>query len=194
MASDLFSNFNNSESNAASSSSYFVPAAACLTVPSSSVHNKSGGVRLQQFRPAWAMHALLRFRGISYRTENVSLPISMGLMLPVLVDGNHVASGWSALQYIAEVVDDNEIHGGGNNVLVGFDHDDELTGTTFDSMMASYVDSALVSTLTTLHKATGSEHVELWKCASFPVAFVLCRLNDIENLIVWDKYVIISLY
>jgi hypothetical protein len=58
-------------------------------------------IRLIEFRPAWALHALLRFRGISYVNECLPIPYSLGLQLPVIIDGNHALNGLYALEHIS---------------------------------------------------------------------------------------------
>lgn len=59
-------------------------------------------VRLVEFRPAWALHALLRFHGITYLNENLPIPVSMGQTLPLVVDGQHVMGEIDALAHYGQ--------------------------------------------------------------------------------------------
>ena len=61
--------------------------------------NAAFPVRLVEFRPAWALHALLRFRGITYLNENLPIPVSMGQNLPLVVDGQHLLGEGEALEH-----------------------------------------------------------------------------------------------
>jgi hypothetical protein len=56
-------------------------------------------VRLVEFKPAWALHALLRFRGITYLNENLPIPASMGQTLPLVVDGQYIMGESDAMAY-----------------------------------------------------------------------------------------------
>jgi hypothetical protein len=65
--------------------------------------------RLVEFRPAWKLHALLRFRGITYLNENLPIPISMGQTLPAMVDGQYVMCEEDVLKHLGgEDVSDEE--------------------------------------------------------------------------------------
>ena len=59
-------------------------------------------VRLIQQEPNWALHALLRMKGVSYTVENCKLPHSLGVELPCIVDGSYVVNGADALLYVNE--------------------------------------------------------------------------------------------
>jgi hypothetical protein len=57
-------------------------------------------IKLIQFQPAWALHTLLRFKGLVYECECQQLPYSMGEVLPVLIDGHYLLSESDALAHL----------------------------------------------------------------------------------------------
>ena len=58
----------------------------CTTIPTSLIP-LNYSVLLIQRRPAWALHALLRFHGIEYITQNSIFDYTTGRPLPLLIDG-----------------------------------------------------------------------------------------------------------
>jgi len=58
-------------------------------------------LRLIQLQPAWALHFMVRFRGLAYRCENSMLPYSMGQALPMLVDGHYLWTECDALTHLS---------------------------------------------------------------------------------------------
>ena len=61
----------------------------------------AGRIRLIQHRPAWRLHALLRFTNTPYDCENCELPYAMGQQLPLLIDGSFVFTERLAMEHIA---------------------------------------------------------------------------------------------
>jgi hypothetical protein len=60
-------------------------------------------LRLVQLQPAWALHLMLRFRGLSYHCENSRLPYSLGHALPLLVDGHYLWEEQDALGHLSHL-------------------------------------------------------------------------------------------
>ena len=63
--------------------------------------SQAGRIRLLQHRPAWRLHALLRFTNTPYDCENCELPYAMGQQLPLLIDGNFVFTERLAMEHIS---------------------------------------------------------------------------------------------
>ena len=59
-------------------------------------------IRLLQFKPAWSLHCLLRFKNLPYLAENTGAPCSLGLPGPLLIDGNFVFTNRLALEHLSE--------------------------------------------------------------------------------------------
>ncbi len=60
-------------------------------------------MRLIQMQPDWALHFMLRFRGLAYRCENSRLPHSLGHMLPILINGHYIWNTEYALEQLQNV-------------------------------------------------------------------------------------------
>ena len=58
-------------------------------------------IRLLQFKPAWTLHCLLRFKNLPYLCENTCCKDSLGLNVPVLVDGNFVFAERLAIEHLS---------------------------------------------------------------------------------------------
>ena len=58
-------------------------------------------IRLLQFRPAWALHCFLRFRSLPYLTENTGSTDSLGLRVPLLIDGNYIFAERLAIEHLS---------------------------------------------------------------------------------------------
>lgn len=59
-------------------------------------------IRLLQFKPAWSVHCLLRFKNLPYLSENTGSSCSLGLPAPLLIDGNFVFTNRLALEHLSE--------------------------------------------------------------------------------------------
>jgi hypothetical protein len=58
-------------------------------------------IRLLQFRPAWALHCFLRFKSLPYLSESTGSPESLGLRVPLLIDGNYVFAERLAIEHLS---------------------------------------------------------------------------------------------
>lgn len=58
-------------------------------------------IRLIQFKPAWTMHCLLRFKNLPYLCDNTCSKGSLGLNVPVLIDGNYVFAERLAIEHLS---------------------------------------------------------------------------------------------
>ena len=59
-------------------------------------------IRLLQFKPAWSLHCLLRFRNLPYLSENTGAKCSLGLHVPLLIDGNFLFANRLAIEHLSE--------------------------------------------------------------------------------------------
>ena len=58
-------------------------------------------IRLVQFKPAWTIHCLLRFKNLPYLCENTCSKDSLGLKVPLLIDGNFVFAERLAIEHLS---------------------------------------------------------------------------------------------
>lgn len=58
-------------------------------------------IRLLQFRPAWALHCFLRFKSLPYLSESTGSPESLGVRVPLLIDGNYVFAERLAIEHLS---------------------------------------------------------------------------------------------
>lgn len=63
---------------------------------------KSIHIRLLQFKPAWALHCFLRFKDLPYLSENAGTRESLGLRLPILIDGNYAFAERLAIEHLSK--------------------------------------------------------------------------------------------
>lgn len=59
-------------------------------------------IRLLQFKPAWALHCFLRFKDLPYLSENAGTKESLGLRLPLLIDGNYAFAERLAIEHLSK--------------------------------------------------------------------------------------------
>ena len=71
-----------------------------MATPVSIANNSDIHIRLLQFKPAWALHCLLRFKNLPYLCENTCSQNSLGLRVPLLVDGNFVFAERLAIEHL----------------------------------------------------------------------------------------------
>ena len=91
-------------------------------------------LRLVQLQPAWALHLMLRFRGLSYHCENSRLPYSLGHALPLLVDGHYLWEEQDALGHLSHLCG-----------VAGGSGDGQQRGSALDSPPTSSSSSSLIS-------------------------------------------------
>jgi hypothetical protein len=122
-------------------------------------------VRLVEFRPAWTIHALLRFKGITYLNENLPIPVSMSETLPVLVDGHHVISEQCLMSHIVGDLGSEE------------------------NEMIAWLDERIGSLIDIIKQRRGIDMLEIGKaCGShFPTSWEL-MIKDVAKK-VWSRYV-----
>lgn len=63
---------------------------------------KSIHIRLLQFKPAWALHCFLRFKNLPYLSENTGTKESLGIRLPLLIDGNYAFAERLAIEHLSK--------------------------------------------------------------------------------------------
>jgi hypothetical protein len=63
-------------------------------------NNSEIHIRLLQWKPAWAIHCLLRFRNLPYLSENTGSRSALGFHAPVIVDGNYIFGERLAIEHI----------------------------------------------------------------------------------------------
>jgi hypothetical protein len=111
-------------------------------------------IRLLQFKPAWALHCFLRFKDLPYLSENAGSKESLGLRLPLLIDGNYAFAERLAIEHLSkdrrtrnvESEDSPEAH---DQLLDQF--------STADKMMSDHIEVSLIQVYEQLESQTEAE-------------------------------------
>ena len=140
------------------------PYAASPAISSQQRNSAEFFLRLVEFRPAWSVHCLLRFLGVTYLNENLPIPVSMGETLPVLVDGHHVISGESVMEHLAGDLGSEE------------------------KEMIDWLDEELGALIYEIKRQCGTDMSEIRKAcgAHFPTAWELMIKDAAKKL--WARY------
>jgi hypothetical protein len=98
-------------------------------------------IRLLQFKPAWALHCFLRFKDLPYLSENAGTKESLGLRLPLLIDGNYAFAERLAIEHLSKDRRTRNV-GGERSPEV----DDQLLDqfSTADKMMSDHIEISLI--------------------------------------------------
>jgi hypothetical protein len=98
-------------------------------------NDKEVHIRLLQFKPAWALHCLLRFKNLPYLCENTAANNCMGRQTPLVIDGNYFFSERLALEHLSI----RNTEGLGDLCLItNNDH-------TSDKMMCNHIEISLLA-------------------------------------------------
>lgn len=101
---DLSSSSSSSSSSGKSLAQMISSLRTCTTNATSLIASNDVNytIKLIQHTPAWALHALLRFKGIPYVVMNCEFSCALSRPLPLIVDGNYALSETAAFEHIIE--------------------------------------------------------------------------------------------
>jgi hypothetical protein len=98
-------------------------------------NDKEVHIRLLQFKPAWALHCLLRFKNLPYLCENTAINDCMGRQVPLVIDGNYSFRERLALEHLSIR------NTGGLSDLCLITKNDHIS----DKMMCSHIEISLLA-------------------------------------------------
>lgn len=124
-----------------------------MSISAEVANNKEVHIRLLQFKPAWALHCLLRFKNLPYLCENTATSHCLGVRVPLVVDGNYLFSERLALEHLSTKIREEF------SIKYSITKNDDIT----DKMMCSYIEVSVLMVY---------EQLELLREESNKIAFL----------------------
>lgn len=122
-------------------------------------------LRLVENFPAWEIHALLRFCGVSYKVDYSPMPVALGRTLPIIIDNEGVYQG-------KEIIECIQRHSRCKTQY----HEDEI-----DELVSSVIRQRFDHLWTALMHSSGHEKEQAIRASPFGLNFYVGHRYDLQN-------------
>ncbi len=124
-------------------------------------------MRLIQQKPAFSLHAFLRFSDLKYTSEYIPASTSLGRQLPLIVKETLVSSE--------------------DEIFASTEDDKRSNAYSCDAVLSSALKKNVVDVLHQMARKNGDDKENIFKATPLGLSFVYCRHLDAQSAVNSDR-------